>query len=86
MPQAYIRPTTLMCMKNGQKSKGHQLAHHQLMSQQGPHFSPHSTAVSSGIGDVVITSVYSEKTCLKKLMMMMKMNIIIMNKLAVARN
>ena len=22
----------------------HQLAHHQLMSQQGPHFSPHSKA------------------------------------------
>ena len=24
--------------------KCHQLAHHQLMSQQGPHFSPHSRA------------------------------------------
>ena len=43
-------------------------------SQQGPHFSPRSTAktlikahssgrmVSSGISDVVITSVHSEKT------------------------
>ena len=41
--------------------------------------------ISSGISDVVITSVYSEKTCLKKLimikmMMMMMMIIIIMNK------
>ena len=50
------------------------------MSQQGPHFSPHSTAkhndkntflrtmVSSGISDVVFTSVH-EKTRLKKCMM-----------------
>ena len=41
--------------------------------------------ISSGISDVVIASVYSEKTCLKKVMMMMKMMmmiiiIIIMNK------
>ena len=52
------------------------------MSQQGPHFSPHSKAktkdkakisgrtVSSGTSDVVTTSLYSEKTCLKKLMIM----------------
>ena len=26
----------------GEELKGRQLAHHQLMSQQGPHFSPHS--------------------------------------------
>ena len=40
--------------------------------------------VCSGISDVVITSVYSEKTRLKKLMMMRIMNIIIiiiMNKM-----
>ena len=47
-----------------------------------PDFSPHSTAkfndksiflrVSSGISDVVISSVHSKKTRLKKLMMMMK--------------
>ena len=49
--------------------KRRQLAHHQLMSQQGPHFSPHTKAkaiikaqisgkmVTSGISDVVITSV-----------------------------
>ena len=37
----------------------------QLISLQGPHFSPHSTAK---ISDVVTASVYSEKT---KLMMMM---------------
>ena len=56
--------------------KWRQLAHHQLMSQQGPHFSPHSKAkvikalisgklVTIGISDVVTTSVYSEQTCLK---------------------
>ena len=27
---------------SGKELKWHQLAHHQLMSQQGPHFSPHS--------------------------------------------
>ena len=54
-------------------------------------FSPHSTAktthssgriVSGGISDEVIESVHSEKTRLKKLMMMMKMITIssIMNK------
>ena len=36
--------------------------------------------VSSGISDVVIASVYSEKTHLKKLMMIMIIIIIIMNK------
>ena len=50
--------------------KWRQLAHHQLMSQQGPHFSPHSKAkandksrrmVSSGISDVAFASVYTEK-------------------------
>ena len=51
--------------------------HHQLMSQQGTHFSPHSKAkanykstnlgklVTSGISDVVTASVHSEKTCMK---------------------
>ena len=51
------------------------------MSQQGPHFSPHSKAkpiikaqisgklVTIGISDVVTASVYSEKTRLKKLIM-----------------
>ena len=58
------------------------------MSQQGPHFSPHSKAkancksttsgksVTSGISDVAITSVYFEKTRLKKMIMKI---IIIMN-------
>ena len=67
--------------------KWRQLAHHQLMSQQGPHLihtvklKPIIKAqisgrmVSSGISDVAFTSVYSEKTRLKKLMIM----IIIMN-------
>ena len=70
----------------GEELKWRQLAHHQLMSQQGPHFSPQSKAkviikaqisgklVSIGIIDVVTASVYLEKTHLKKLM------IIIMNK------
>ena len=63
--------------------KWHQLKHNQLMSSQGPHFSPRSTAKTNdkstnlgkndihiGISDAVTTSVYSEKTRLKKLMMM----------------
>ena len=65
------------------QGKWHQPGHHKLWRQQGPHFSPHSTAktmtkahiseklVSSGISDVVIASVHSEKICLKKLMKMM---------------
>ena len=71
--------------------KWRQLAHNQLMSPQGPHFSPHSTAktndkaqisgrmVSGGISYVAIASVYSEKTCLKKSMMIMII-IMLMNK------
>ena len=63
------------------------------MSQQGPQFSqtvqlkPNTKAhfsgrmVSSSISDVAFASVYSEKTRLKKLMiMMMKMIIIITGK------
>ena len=54
---------------------------HQLKSQQGPHFSPHSKAkanykaqisgklVTSGISDVATASVHSEKTRLKKMIM-----------------
>ena len=54
----------------GEELKWHQLAHHQLMIQQGPHFSPYSTAKTndkstnlrkndfSGISDVAIASVY----------------------------
>ena len=53
----------------------------QLISSQGPHFIPRSTAktndkstnirmASIGISDVVTASVYSEKTRMKKLMMM----------------
>ena len=51
--------------------KCRQLAHHQLMSQQGPHSSPHSKAkanykhksqVTSGISDVATALVHSEKT------------------------
>ena len=76
---------------SGEELKWHQIAHHQLMSQQGPHFSPRSTAkpmikahfsgrmVSSGISEVAFASVYYEKTHLRKLMMM-KMMIIITSK------
>ena len=63
----------------GEKLKWRQLAHHQLMSQQRPHFSSHSKVkanykgqisgklVTSGISDVAIISVHSEKTRLKKM-------------------
>ena len=62
-----------MVSVGGKEIKWHQPAHHKLRSQQGPHFSPNSTAktnvkahssgrmVSGCIGDVVITSVHSEK-------------------------
>ena len=58
------------------------------MSPQRPHFSPHSKAkanykstnlrilVTSGISDVAIISVYSEKTCMKKCLFMVNMIII----------
>ena len=71
----------------GNELKWRQLTHNQLISLQGPHFSPHSTAKTNDkttnlwkngiycISDVVTASVYSEKTRLKKLM------ITIMNKL-----
>ena len=69
-------------MVGGEELKWCQLAHHQLMSQQGSHFSSHRRAktndkaqfsgrmVSSDITDVGFASVYSEKAHLKKLMMM----------------
>ena len=76
----------------GEELKWRQPAHHQLMSQEGPHFSPHSKAKanykstylrkleSSGISDVATVSVHSEKTRMKKCMMIMIIIIIIMNK------
>ena len=64
----------------------------QLISSHGPHFSPHSTSITNdkstnlgkngisiGKNDVVTASVYSEKTCMKKLMMMKMIIIIIIN-------
>ena len=51
----------------GEELKRRQLAHHQLVSQQGPHFSPHNKAKANykstnlrkiGISDVVTASVY----------------------------
>ena len=68
----------------GEELKWRQLAHHQLISQQGPNFSPHSKAnkgqisgklITIGISDVVTASVYLEKTRLKKLMIMIIFNI-----------
>ena len=65
----------------GEELKWCQLAHHQLMSQQGPHLvhtvklKPIIKAQMSGkletidISDVVTASVYSEKTRLKQLIM-----------------
>ena len=66
----------------GEEIKRHQPTHNQLMSPQRP-FSTYSTDNANdkstnlrknGIyrySDVVTTSVYSEKTCMKKLMMIM---------------
>ena len=63
----------------GEELKCLQLAHHQLMSQQGPYFSPHSKAKAnykstnlrkignSGISDATAVSDHSEKTRLKKM-------------------
>ena len=65
----------------GEDLKWHQLTHNQLMSPQEPHYSAHSTAKptikaqisgrmrSIGISDVVTASVLSEKTRMKKLML-----------------
>ena len=65
----------------GEELKWRQLSHHQLISQQGPHFSTCSKAkanykstnlrkmVANGISDVAIDSVYFEKTGLKKIRM-----------------
>ena len=67
----------------GEELRWCQLAHQHLMSQQEPHFSPHSKAkannkilgrmVSSGISHVAFASVYSEKTSLKKCLIMIIM-------------
>ena len=49
---------------------------HQLVSQQGPQFSPHSKAKANDKStnlrknDVAFTSVYSEKTRLRKCLIM----------------
>ena len=65
----------------GEKLKWHQLAYYQLMSLQGPPFSPHvklkpiikaqisGKLVTCGISDAAIASVHFEKTCLKKFIM-----------------
>ena len=66
----------------GEELKWCQLANHHLMSQQGPYFSSHRKEVkandkstnlrkmvSSGINGVDFSSVYSEKTHLKKMIM-----------------
>ena len=56
----------------GEELKWRQLVHHQLMSQQGSHYSPHSKlkqiikalisgkSVTSGVSDVEIASIHSE--------------------------
>ena len=59
----------------GEELKWRQLAHHQLMSQQGPHSKAKANDKStnlrtSGISDVAFASVYSEKTHLKKCLIM----------------
>ena len=68
----------------GEELKWRQLAHHHILRQQGPHFSPHSKAkaiykaqisgklVTSVISDVATSSVHSEKTRPKKLIMIIR--------------
>ena len=75
----------------GEELKWRQLKH-SAVSSQGPHFSPavqlkptikvqiSGRMASIGISDVVTASVYSEKTRMKKLMKMIIIIIIIMNK------
>ena len=74
----------------GEELKWCQLKHNQLMSSQGPHYihavelKPTIKVQISGrmayisISDVVTASVYSEKTRLKKSMIMMKMIILVL--------
>ena len=59
-------PLTVFKLVGGEDLKCCQVTHNQLMSPQGPHFSPHSTAitvkksrklVSSGISDIAFASV-----------------------------
>ena len=40
----------------GEELKWRQLVHHQLMSQQGPRFSPHSKAKEAQISGKMVTS------------------------------
>ena len=64
----------------GEELKRRKLTHNLLMSPQGPDFLVHTVQLkkaqisgrvaSIGISDAVTTSVYSEKTRLKKLMIM----------------
>ena len=66
----------------GDELKWHQQTHSQLMSLQGPHFSPHSTAKTNDKSTNLrkngiywySASVNSEKTRLKKLMTIMILN------------
>ena len=56
----------------GEELKWRQLTHNQLMCSQGPNFCAHSIQLqptSIDLSDVVTASVYSEKTHLKKLML-----------------
>ena len=66
----------------GEELKWRQLSHNKLLSPQGPHFSEQTVAKTNDkstnlrrmacicISDVVSTSVYSKKTRLKKLILM----------------
>ena len=67
----------------GEELKWCQLTHNQLMRPQGPHFCAHSTAkptlkvqisgrmASIGISAVMTSSLYSDKTRLKKMILIM---------------
>ena len=85
----FRRPLTFIVAVGGEELKWHQLKHNQLMSLQGPHFSPtvelkpiikaqiSGRMASIGISDVVTALVKSEKTHMKKCMMSVIIIIII---------
>ena len=75
-----MNTNTFTLLIGGEELKWRQLAQHQLMSQQVPHFSPHSKAkanykitnlrkIGKGICDVAIAYVNFEKIHLKKMIM-----------------
>ena len=87
----FQRPLTFIIAEGGVGGRGGiemaSAKHNQIMSLQGPHFSPHTNDKSTnlrkndiiGISDVVTASVNSEKIRLKKCMMITIIISMIMN-------